>query len=167
MLVSGVQWNNSIHFSSVQSHSRIRLFATPWTAPHQASLSIPNSWSLLKLMSIESVMPSNHLILNPSYYLSLLFFGTLHSNGYIFLFLLCFSHLFFSQRFLRPPQTTILPFCISFYWGWSWSLPPVQCREPTSIVLQALCLPDLILWIYFPLPLYNHKGFHSGHPWMV
>ena len=39
-----------------------QLFATPWTAAHQASLSITNSWSLLKLMSIESVMPSNHLI---------------------------------------------------------------------------------------------------------
>ena len=50
-------------FSSVQSLSRFRLFATPWTAAHQASLSITNSWSLLKLMSIESVMPSNHLIL--------------------------------------------------------------------------------------------------------
>ena len=50
-------------FSSVQSLSHIRLFATPWTAAHQAALSITNSWSLLKLMSIESVMPSNHLIL--------------------------------------------------------------------------------------------------------
>ena len=49
--------------SSVQSLSRVRLFATPWTAAHQASLSITNSWSLLKLMSIELVMPSNHLIL--------------------------------------------------------------------------------------------------------
>ena len=48
--------------SSVQSLSHIRLFATPWTAAHQASLSITNSQSLLKLMSIESVMPSNHLI---------------------------------------------------------------------------------------------------------
>ena len=48
---------------SVQSLSCVRLFATPWTAAHQASLSITNSWSLLKLMSIESVMPSNHLIL--------------------------------------------------------------------------------------------------------
>ena len=52
-------------FSSVQfSHSVVSwLFATPWTAAHQASLSITNSWSLLKLMSIELVMPSNHLIL--------------------------------------------------------------------------------------------------------
>ena len=49
--------------SSVQSLSRVRLFATPWTAIREASLSTTNSWSLLKLMSIESVMPSNHLIL--------------------------------------------------------------------------------------------------------
>ena len=49
--------------SSVQSLSCVRLFATPWTAACQAFLSITNSWSLLKLMSIESVMPSNHLIL--------------------------------------------------------------------------------------------------------
>ena len=50
-------------FSSVQSLSRVWLFATPWIAAHRASLSITNSWSLLKLMSIELVMPSNHLIL--------------------------------------------------------------------------------------------------------
>ena len=50
-------------FSSVQSLSRVQLFSTPWTAACQASLSITNSQSLLKLMSIESVMPSNHLIL--------------------------------------------------------------------------------------------------------
>ena len=49
--------------TSVQSLSHVRLFVTPCTAAHQASLSITNSWSLLKLMSIESVMPSNHLIL--------------------------------------------------------------------------------------------------------
>ena len=51
------------HFSSVQSLSHVWLFVTPWTAAHQASISISNSWSLFKLMSIESVMPSNHLIL--------------------------------------------------------------------------------------------------------
>ena len=50
-------------FSSVQLLSHVRLFMTPWTAACQASLSISNSQSLLKLMSIESVMPSNHLIL--------------------------------------------------------------------------------------------------------
>ena len=49
--------------SSVQPLSHVRLFVTPWTAARQASLCITNSWSLLKLMSTESVMPSNHLIL--------------------------------------------------------------------------------------------------------
>ena len=70
--------------------------------------------------------------------LSLLFFGTLHSNGYILPFLLCLSLLFFFQLFVRPPQITILPFCSSSSWGWSWSLPPVQCQEPHSIVHQVL-----------------------------
>ena len=52
-----------LYYNSVQSLSCVWLFATPWTAARQASLSIINSQSLLKLMSIESVMPSNHLIL--------------------------------------------------------------------------------------------------------
>ena len=52
-----------VQFSSVQLLSRVRLFATPWTAARQASLSITNSRNLLKLMSIELVMPSKHLIL--------------------------------------------------------------------------------------------------------
>ena len=52
-----------VQFSWVRSLSHVRLFATPWTAARQASLSIANSWSLFKLMSIESVMPSSHLIL--------------------------------------------------------------------------------------------------------
>ena len=49
--------------SSVQSLSSVWLFVTPWTEAHQASLAIINSWSLLKLMPIKSVIPSNHLIL--------------------------------------------------------------------------------------------------------
>ena len=52
-----------LNFSSVQSLSRVQLFVTPWTAARQASLYITNSRSLLKLMSIESVMPSSHFIL--------------------------------------------------------------------------------------------------------
>ena len=52
-----------VQFSSVQSLSCVRLFVIPWTAAHQASLSITNSQNLLKLMAIESVMPSSHLIL--------------------------------------------------------------------------------------------------------
>ena len=53
----------SVQFSSVHSLSRVRLFATPWIAAHQASLFITNSRSSLRLMSIESVMPSSHFIL--------------------------------------------------------------------------------------------------------
>ena len=53
----------SVHFSPLQSLSHVRLFATPWTAARQASLSITTSQSLLKLMSTELVTPSNHLIL--------------------------------------------------------------------------------------------------------
>ena len=58
---SGAEIAFSVQFSSVLS--RVRLFVTPWTAARQASLSITNSLSLLRLVSIESVMPSNHLML--------------------------------------------------------------------------------------------------------
>ena len=63
LLISWLQSPSAVIFSSVQSLSRVRLFATPWIAWHQASLSITNSRSSLKLMSIELVMPSSHLIL--------------------------------------------------------------------------------------------------------
>ena len=59
----GIIYLINYSFSSVQSLSRVRLFATPWTTARQPSLSITNSQSLLKLMSIESVMASNHLII--------------------------------------------------------------------------------------------------------
>ena len=70
-----------VQFSSVQSLSHVQFFETPWTAAHQASLSITNSQSLLKLMSITWVMPSNHLIrcrpplLLPSIFLSIRVFS--------------------------------------------------------------------------------------------
>ena len=57
------QGHSTISVSSIQSLSHVRLFATPWIAAHQASLSITNSWSSLRLTSIQSVMPSSHLIL--------------------------------------------------------------------------------------------------------
>ena len=65
---SATPWTTALQASlslsqSVQSLSRVRLFVTPWTAAHQVSLSITNSRSSLRLMSIESVMPSSHLIL--------------------------------------------------------------------------------------------------------
>ena len=63
LYVSIIYSSNCYVIVVVQSISHVQLFATPWTAAHQASLSITNSWSLLKLMSIELVMPSNHLII--------------------------------------------------------------------------------------------------------
>ena len=57
-----VLFSHSDQFSSVQSLSRVRLFMSPWTAAHHASLPITNCWSLPKLMSVELVMSSNHLI---------------------------------------------------------------------------------------------------------
>ena len=65
-ILLGLGWINQhmpILFRSVQSLSHVQLFVTPWTAAHQASLSITNSRSLLKLTSLELVMPSNHIIL--------------------------------------------------------------------------------------------------------
>ena len=56
-------WKRDTHFSSVQSLSSVWLFATPWITARQASLSITNSWSTPRLTSIESMIPSSHLIL--------------------------------------------------------------------------------------------------------
>ena len=68
---------NGFQFSSAQSLSCVLLFATPWTAAHQASLPITNSGSLLKLMSIEFVRASNHLILHCSLLLLPLIFPSI------------------------------------------------------------------------------------------
>ena len=77
------------------------------------------------------------------------------------------SLLSFSQLFVKTPQTTTLPSCISFSLGWFWSPPPVQCYEPLSIVLQTLSLPNLIPGIYSSPSLYNDIGFDLGHTWMA
>ena len=88
--------------SSVQSLSPVQLFATPWTAAHQASLSITNSWSLLKLMSMELVMPSKHLI----------FCGSLLLPPSIFPSIRVFSNE--SALRMRWPK----------YWSFSFSISP-------------------------------------------
>ena len=83
---------------------------------------------------------------------------------------LSFCHLLFASllfRALYEDSDSVLLFCISFSWRWSWSLPSVQCHEPASIVLQALCLSDLIPWIGLSFPLYNRKELDLGHTWMV
>jgi len=70
---------------------------------------------------------SLHWSLRKTFLSHLAILWNLHSDVYIFPFLLCLSLLFFSQLFARPPQTAILLFCIFFSRGWSWSLSPVQC----------------------------------------
>ena len=97
-----------VQFSSVQSLSRVRLFATPRTAACQASLSITNSWSLLNLMSIKSVMPSNYLIT--------------HTNIYTISLISCLStvssfHLYHSSAVKMPQSKSWLeplaaPICV-------------------------------------------------------
>ena len=83
-----------------------------------------------------------------------------------FLFSFAFHFLLFSAIFKASSDNHFV-FCTSFSCGWFWSPPHVQCYEPLSVVLQALCVLDLIPWICLLLPLYNRKGFDLGHTWMV
>ena len=169
-------WRSFLYSSSVYSHHVFLISSA-------SVRSIPFLFFIVPIFAQNVPLVSNFLevlsSLSQSIF-SLYFFafnteeGFLISPCYSFelciqmdLFFFCLSLLFYSQLFVRPPQATILPFCISFPWGWSWSLPPVQCHEPPFIVLQAICLSDIIPWIYLSLPLYNHKGFDLGHTWMV
>ena len=97
-----VHANQTARFNSVQSPSHVQSFVTPWTAAGQASLSITNSRSLLKLMSIESVMPSNHLIL-------------CH-------LLILLSSIFSSIRVFS--SESVLPIRWPKYWSFSFSISP-------------------------------------------
>ena len=93
--------------SSVQ-FSRVRLFVTSWTAAHQASLSITNSWSLLKLMSIKSVMPSHHFILCHPLLLHLRSFAASGSFP-------------MSQFFASRVSATVLPMNIQDFFPLGWT----------------------------------------------
>ena len=135
MASSGLHTTNSItiYFSSVQLLSRVWLFATPWTAACQTSLSNTNSRSLLKFMSIESVMPSNHLILSrqlillPSIFPSIRVF----SNESV----LC----------IRWPK----------YWSFSSIISP-------SILKHVSCYNEVFLWnIYLYILTYKLTVFLS------
>ena len=96
------QWLSSVQFSSIQSLSHAGLCATPWTAGHQTSLSIINSRSLLKLISIKLVMSSNHLILCHPLLLPLSIFPTIRV---------------FSNE-------SVLPIRWPKYWSFSFSISP-------------------------------------------
>ena len=107
-------------FSSVQWLSRVQLFVTPWTAACQASLSITNSWSLLKLMSIASVMLSNHLIL----FHSLLLLPSIFPSIWVF------SNE--SALRIRGPK----------YWSFSFNISP--CNEYPGLISFRMDWLDLL-----------------------
>ena len=157
---------NLLHFCYIFSFLSFIVPIFAWNVP----LVIPNILKrslvfLTPILFFSSI--SLHCSLRKAFSSLLLILQNSALNGYIFPFHFCLLLLFFSQLFARPPQTTTLPSCISFSWGWFCSTPPVQCYEPSSIVLQELCLSDLIPHIYYSPPLYNHKGCDSGHTWMV
>ena len=142
-------WKSFLYSSSVYSCHLLISYASVRSIPFLSFIEPIFAWNvpLVSLIFLKRslVFPilfssiSLHWSLRKAFFLSsLAVLWNLHSNGNIFPFLLCFLLLFFSQLFVRPPQTTILPFCISFPWGWSWSLSPVQCHEPPSIVHRAL-----------------------------
>ena len=135
------------HFSSVQSLSHVQLFATPWTAARRASLSIINSQSLLKLISIESVMPSNRLILchplllSPSIFPRIRVFcneSVLHIGGQVL-------------EFQLQHQSFWWIFRTDFLWDWLvWSLcnPRDSSRvfSNTTVQKHQFFGPQLSLW---------------------
>ena len=107
-------------FSSVQSLSHVRLFVTPWITARQASLFITNSWSLLKLMSFELVMPSNHLILHR--------------------LLLLLPSLFSSIRVFS--SESVLHIRWPKYWSFSFSISP--SNEYSGLISFRMDLLDLL-----------------------
>ena len=118
---------------SVQSLSRVQLFATPWTAAHQASLSFTNSWSSLKLISIESVKQSNHFILCGSFLLLPLIFPIIR----------VFSNE--SALRIRWPE----------YWSFSFSISP--CSEYSELISFRIdCFDLLVVQGTFKSFLHHH-----------
>ena len=145
----GGTWWATVH-GVPKSQTRLSDFTWAFFGSTEAKSSISLHWSLrkafLSLLAIlwNSVFKWIYLSFSPLPFASLLF-----------------------SAICKASSDNHVAFWISFYWGWSWSLPPVQCHEPPSIVLQALCISDIIPWIYLSLSLYNHKGFDLVHIWMV
>ena len=120
-------WRSFLYSSSVYSWNLFLIFSSSVRSiPFLSFIESIFVWKVPLVISnfLEKISSLSHSTGFPPFlcidhggrlsYLSLLFFGTLHSNGYIFPFLFCFWLLFFSQLFIRPPQTAILLFCISF-----------------------------------------------------
>ena len=150
--------------AKVKSLSLVQLFSTPWTAAYQAphihgifqarvlesgAIAFSRNVPLVSLIFLKRslVFPillfSSICLLWSPWKTFLCLLSILWNSAFRCLYLSFSSLLFTSLLFtgiVRPPQTAILLFCISFPRGWSWSLSPVQCHEPLSIVHQALML---------------------------
>ena len=95
-------------------------------------------------------------------YLTLLFILWNSAFSSVYVSLSPFTSLLFSAIY-KASSDNHFAFLHLFFLGRFWSLPPAQCYESPSIILQAFCLPDIIPCIYLSPPLYNHKGFDLGH----
>ena len=132
--------------SSIQLLSRIRLFVTPWPVAHQVSLFITKSWSLLKLMSIESLMPSNHLILcHP---------------------LLLLPSIFLSIRVFY--NESVLHIRWAKYWSFSFSNSPLN--EHSGFISFTIHWFDFAVQATLKSPLQHHNSkasilWHSAFFW--
>ena len=139
--VRSLDWEDPL-VKEMATHSSILAWKIPWMEPGRlqsiGSQRVGHDWETSLHFTFALICEEGFLI-SPCYSLELCI-----QMG-IFPFLLCFLLLLFSRLFVRLPQTAILPFCISFSWGWSCFLSPVRCHEPPSIVHQALCLSDLVL----------------------
>ena len=147
---------SSLQFSSVQLLSHVRLFATPWTTARQASLSITNSQSSTKPMSIESVMPSNHLILCHPFFLPPLIFPSIR---------VFWNESTFHIRWLK-------------YWSFSFSITPSN-KHPGLISFRMDWLDLLAVQATLKSLLQHHSSkvsilWHSAffrvqlsHPYMT
>ena len=170
-------WRSFLHSSSVCSCYLLISSASVRSIPFLSFIEPIFAWNVPLVISnfLEEIFRLSHSIVFLYFFALIIEEGFLISPCYSlelciqmgFLFLLRLWLLFFSQLFVRSPQATVLPFYLSFSWGRFWSLPTVQCQEPLSIVFQALCLSDLMLWIYLSLPLYNNKEFGLGLTWMI
>ena len=148
--------NSLLLISSVQLLCHVRLFATPWTTAHQASLSITNSWSLLKFMYITLVMPSNHLIFCRPLLLPLSIFPSIR--------------VFSNESVLRIRWPK--------YWGFSFSISP-SSEYSGLISFRMDCLDLLAVQEILKSLLHHHSSKasslqHSGffivqlsHPYMT
>ena len=151
-----------LHFYIARTQWFITKYSDLWNVPLVSPVFLKRSL-VFPILLFSSI--SLHCSLKKSF-LSLLAILWNSAFCWVCLFPLLFTSLLFSA-ILKSPQTIILPSCIFFPLEWFWSPPPVQCYEPPSTVLQALCLPDLIPWVSSSPPLYNQKGFDLGYIWMA